>query len=229
MRKNIMPGSLKNFRDRAGYCGAVLATICFLLFFPAQFAYAGEPTEQMKQSIDSVLAVLKNKALKGHGKTAERRAAIRKIVYGRFDFREMSKRALSFHWRKRTPQERKEFVSLFARLLEAAYIEKIERYSGEKIVYVDESVDDGYAEVRTKVITGTGSAIPINYLLLREGAKWMVYDVKIEGISLIENYRTQFEEIISSSSYKDLVKKLKEKVNSIKISRKTGPFFIAPA
>ena len=217
-----MPENLKEVPDRNRPGRVLLAVVCLIVSLLAQSAYAGEPTEQMKQSIDRVLAVLKNKSLKGPEKTAERRAAIRKIVYGRFDFREMSKRALALHWKKRTPKERKEFVSLFAKLLEATYIGKIERYSDEKIVYVDESVDDGYAEVRTRIITKTGSGIPINYLLLKEGAKWMVYDVKVEGISLVENYRTQFEEIISAGSYDELVSKLKEKVSSTKISLRTG-------
>ncbi len=212
-----MAESFKDIRNMARSGGKIFAIICWMLLsFLAQSAYAGEPTEQIKQSIDSVLGVLKNKALKGPKKTAERRAAIRKIVYGQFDFREMSKRALAIYWKKRTTEEREEFVSLFAKLLEATYIEKIERYSDEKIVYTDESVDDGYAEVETKIIAETGSEIPINYLLHREGAKWAVYDVKIEGTSLIENYRSQFDDIISSSSYEELVKKLKEKVSSLK-------------
>ena len=219
-----MPENLKEVPDRNRPGRVLLAVVCLIVSLLAQSAYAGEPTEQMKKSIDSVIAILKNKSLKGPEKKAGRRAAIRKIVYGRFDFREMSKRALALHWRRRTPKERKEFVSLFAKLLEATYIEKIEKYSDEKVLYVDESVDDGYAEVRTKIITKTDTEIPIDYLLLKEGAKWMVYDVKIEGISLVENYRTQFEEIISSASYEDLVKKLKEKVHSTRISRGDNVF-----
>ncbi len=214
--RNIMWESFEGILNRNRYSRIVFTIICLTISVFTQSAYAEEPTEQMKQSIDSVLAVLKNKSLEGPEKTAQRRTAIRKIVYSRFDFREMSKRALALHWKKRTPAERKEFVSLFADLLEATYIEKIERYSDEKILYVDESVDGGYAEVETKVLTKDGREIPIDYLLIKEGVKWMVYDVNIEGMSLIENYRTQFEEIIGSGSYGELVKKLKEKVRSTK-------------
>jgi phospholipid transport system substrate-binding protein len=177
----------------------------------SQHAYAGEPTDQMKGSIDAVIKILKNKELKAPEKTSERRAAIRKIIDSRFDFRKISKRALAINWRKRTPEERKEFVSLFSDLLEANYIKKIEKYDNEKILYVGESVDDGYAKVKTKVITKRNEEIPIDYMLIKEGTKWMVYDVIIEGVSLVENYREQFQQIIDSSSYAELVRKLRQK------------------
>ena len=170
------------------------------------------PMDQLKQSIDAVLAVLKNEELRQPGREAERRAEIRKIVSDRFDFREMAKRALALNWRQRTPEEKKEFVSLFGDLIQDDYIRKVERYSGEKVKYVDEFVYDHNALVRTKVITKTSKEIPIDYMLLKKGAKWWVYDVKIEGVSLVNNYRTQFEDVIDSSSFKDLVSRLKEKV-----------------
>ena len=186
---------------------------CFLLLTSCQYAYAGEPTDQLKQSIDAVLAVLTNRELRQPGKEAERRAEIRKIVYDRFDFREMARSALALNWRQRTPEEKKEFVALFGDLIEDTYIRKVERYSGEKVLYGDEFVHDHNALVRTKVITKTNTEIPIDYMLLKKGAKWWVYDVKIEGVSLVNNYRTQFEDIIASSSYKDLVSRLKKKVS----------------
>ena len=187
-------------------------TVCFFLLISWQYSYAGEPTDQLKQSIDAVLAVLTNKELRQPGKEAERRAEIRKIVYDRFDFREMARSALALNWRQRTPEEKKEFVSLFADLIEETYIRKVERYRGEKVLYGDEFVYDHNALVRTKVITKTNTEIPIDYMLLKEGAKWWVYDVKIEGVSLVNNYRSQFEDIINASSYKDLVSSLKKKV-----------------
>ena len=186
--------------------------VCFFLLISRQYAYAGEPMDQLKQSIDAVLAVLTNKELRQPGKEDERRAEIRKIVYDRFDFREMAKRALALNWRQRTPEEKKEFVSLFADLIEETYVQKVERYSGEKVLYGDEYVYGDNAMVRTKIITRTNTEIPIDYMLLKEGAKWWVYDVEIEGVSLVNNYRTQFEDIIDSSSYKDLVSRLKKKV-----------------
>lgn len=194
--------------------------IFYILFLPALFillpvfsqaVFAGEPADQLKQSIDAVIDVLKNKELKKNGKEAERRSELRKIIYNRFDFTEMSKRALALNWDKRTPEEQKAFVPLFAKLLEAAYLHKIERYHDEKVVYWQESEDDGYARVRTKIITKDNEEIPVDYMLLHEGAKWMIYDVMIEGVSLVENYRIQFDDIIRSASYDELVNRLKKK------------------
>jgi phospholipid transport system substrate-binding protein len=177
----------------------------------AGHAYAGEPTDQLKGTTDAVIDILKNKDSKKPGKEAERRAELRKVIDARFDFTEMSKRALALNWRKRTPEEQKEFVPLFSSLLEHTYVRKIERYNGEQIRYISESVDDGYATVRTRIITRRNTEIPVDYFLLKEGTEWLVYDVNIEGVSLVENYRTQFNEIISSSSYDNLVQKLRKK------------------
>ncbi|MBM4140890.1 MAG: ABC transporter substrate-binding protein [Nitrospira sp.] len=174
-------------------------------------AYAGVPTDQMKQTIDKVLDILNNKELKKPGKVKERRAAIRKAVGERFDFEEMAKRSLALFWKQRTPEEKKEFVSLYSDLLERSYIKKIENYSDEKIIYTDENVDDGYAIVKTKIITKRNVDIPIEYRLLKKNNKWEVYDVVIEGVSLVNNYRTQFSKIIRTSSYEGLVKRMKYK------------------
>jgi phospholipid transport system substrate-binding protein len=173
--------------------------------------YAGEPTDQMKQTIDAVLDILKNKELKRFEKTKERRAAIRKIIDSRFDFEEMAKRSLALHWRERSPEEKKEFIALYSDLLEDTYIRKIERYEGEKIQYASEIIDDGYSTVRTRIITKKNIEIPIDYRLMKRDTKWKVYDVVVEGVSLVNNYRTQFNNIIRTSSYNELIKRLKSK------------------
>ncbi|MBI3826828.1 MAG: ABC transporter substrate-binding protein [Candidatus Rokubacteria bacterium] len=126
-----------------------------------------------------------------------------------FSFEEVSRRALGLHWQRRTPAEREEFVRLFADLLERSYIGKIELYSGEKVRYVGETVEDGRATVRTKIVTRQGNEVPVDYQMLPRGDRWVVYDVKIEGVSLVGNYRTQFDRIIQTSSYQTLVTKLK--------------------
>ncbi|MCL5236400.1 MAG: ABC transporter substrate-binding protein [Nitrospirae bacterium] len=182
-----------------------------LLLVTALASYAGEPTDQVKQSVEEVLDILRNKELKRPEKTKERRAAIRKVVDERFDFEEMAKRSLGLYWKKRTPEERKEFSSLYSDLLERAYIRKIEAYTGEKVVYTGENVDDGYSTVRTRIITKKNIDIPIDYKLHRKDGKWEVYDVIIEGVSLVNNYRTQFYSIISSGSFEELMRKLKRK------------------
>lgn len=174
-------------------------------------AYAGVPTDQMKQTIDKVIDILNNKELKKPGKVKERRTALRKAVGEKFDFEEMAKRSLALYWKQRTPEEKKEFVSFYSDLLERSYIKKIENYTDEKIIYTDEKIDDGYAIVKTKIITKRNVEIPIEYKLLKKNNKWDVYDVVIEGVSLVNNYRNQFSKIIRTSSYEELVKRMKNK------------------
>ena len=174
-------------------------------------AYAGDPTNLMKQTIDKVIQILKNKELKIPEKANERRAAIRKVVGERFDFEEMAKRSLALHWKKRTSEERNEFVPLFSDLLERSYIKKIESYTDEKILYTGEKTDGEYAVVDTKIITKRNVETPIEYRLLNKNDKWEVYDVVIEGVSLVNNYRNQFNKIIRRDSYEELVKRMKNK------------------
>jgi phospholipid transport system substrate-binding protein len=172
-------------------------------------ASAGAPTDQLRASVDQIIKVLDDPALKPEGKAAERRAAIRKEAVVVFDFTETAKRALGRHWQGLSEQDRQEFTALFTDLIERAYISKIERYSGEKIAYTGEAVDSGLATVRTRFVTKQGTEVPIDYRMQQKGDRWLVYDVSIEGVSLINNYRTQFDKIIQTSSYAELVRKLK--------------------
>jgi len=173
--------------------------------------WAGAPTDQLRSQIDRVLKVLEDPELKKEGKEKERRAVVRQIANEIFDFSETARRSLARHWAGRTQAEREEFVELFSDLLERSYISKIELYGGEKIQFVGEAVDGEGAVVRTKIVTKQGTEIPIDYRMHRRGDKWLVYDVVIEGVSLIANYRTQFNKIITTSSYQELVKKMKTK------------------
>jgi phospholipid transport system substrate-binding protein len=194
-------------RDRR--LGFILAG-CLLLFV-AREGWAGAPTDQLKSHIDQVIKILEDAALKADGKVRERRAAVRKVANDIFDFAETAKRSLARHWQGRTDREREEFVQLFADLLERSYISKIDLYGGEKVQYSGERVDGDYATVSTKIATKQGQEVPVDYRMLRRGDRWLVYDVSIEGVSLISNYRTQFNKIIQTSSYGELVKKMKTK------------------
>jgi phospholipid transport system substrate-binding protein len=196
-----------------------LVLFCLSLFFvlPSP-VHAGEPTDQVKQTVDAVLDVLRNKELKKPEQAEQRRAKIRTIVSQRFDFEEMAKRSLAQNWKKRSPEEQKEFVALYTDLLENTYIKKLERYENEKVVYGEEKVVYGeekiestYAAVKTNIVTTKEVEIPIEYRLLKEGGQWKAYDVVIEGVSLVNNYRNQFSSIIRSSSYEELLKRLKNK------------------
>jgi phospholipid transport system substrate-binding protein len=174
-------------------------------------AQASAPTDQLRGGIDRVLVILQDAALKEPGKAEERRQKIRAIANEVFDWQEIGKRALARHWQARSPQEREEFSKLFADLLERSYVGKIEAYSGEKIVYGEETVEGDQATVRTKLITKSGTSIPIDYQMQKVDDRWRVYDVKIENVGLVANYRSQFNRIIQQSGYNDLIQRLKTK------------------
>ncbi|MBI2160775.1 MAG: ABC transporter substrate-binding protein [Candidatus Rokubacteria bacterium] len=193
-----------------GRRGFVAAAALVLLLAPAE-AGAGQPTDHLRTQIDRVVRVLEDPELKKESKVTARRGAVRKIANDIFDFSETAKRSLARHWPPRTPAEREEFTALFADLLERSYISKIEVYGGEKIGYLGETIEGDFATVRTRLVTKQQTEIPIDYRMLRRGEKWLVYDVIIEGVSLIANYRTQFNKIITTSSYQELVKKMKTK------------------
>jgi phospholipid transport system substrate-binding protein len=174
-------------------------------------AWGGAPSDQLRLHTDRVLRILDNPDLKQEARTAERRAEVRKVAGEIFDFTETTRRSLGRHWQGRTAAERAEIVRLFTDLLERSYIGKIELYSGEKIRYVGESIDGDQATVRTKIVTRQGGEVPVDYRMLRRGDRWLVYDVSIEGVSLVGNYRTQFNKIIQTASYQELVRKLQAK------------------
>ena len=172
-------------------------------------ARAGVPSEQLKAQVDRVVRVLDDTELQKSARAAERRAAIRRIANETFDFTETAQRALGPHWQARTPAEREEFTGLFADLLERSYIGKIELYSGEKVAYLGDTIDDGFATVRTKLITKQATEVPIDYRMIRRDDRWLVYDVSIEGVSLVANYRAQLNKIIQTSGYASLVQRLR--------------------
>jgi phospholipid transport system substrate-binding protein len=172
-------------------------------------AWAGAPTDQIKASIDQVIRTIQDPALKPPSMAEERRAAIRKQAEALFDFTETGRRALGRHWQELSDAQQREFVSLFTDLLERSYINRIEQYSGERIVYAGDSTEGETATVRTKFITKQSTEIPVDYRLLQRGDRWLVYDVYVEGISLVSNYRTQFDRIMRTASYSELVKRMR--------------------
>jgi len=190
-----------------------IALAALLVLVAAPNSWAGQAQDQLKGAIDRVVSTLESPALKGEGKVAERRAAVRKIADELFDFGEIARRALGRYWQPLTEPQRTEFVGLFADLLERSYISKIELYGGEKIIYSGDRVDGDLATVSTKIITKNGTEVPVDYRLSKRGDRWVVYDVNIEGISLVSNYRTQFNKIIQTNGYNALVDRMKTKQN----------------
>lgn len=184
----------------------------FLIVAIAAPVLAADPMEEIKQTTDKILSIVTNPALKPSSKAAEKEKLIRQAVDERFDWEEMARRSLATHWAKRTAEEKKEFVRLFSDLLERTYMKKVEDYSGEKVLYDGETKDGDYATVKVKIITKKNKDISVEYRLGKKGNDWLIYDVSIAGVSLVNNYRTQFNSIISQSSYENLVKRLREKV-----------------
>jgi phospholipid transport system substrate-binding protein len=182
----------------------------FLFMQPVSVS-AGAPGDQIRQTVDKLLAILKDPRLKQENKKNERREELKKLIYQRFDFTEMAQRALGPEWRRRTPDEQKEFVKLFTELLERAYLKQIESYDDQKVRYLNEREDSSYAQVDTRIVDNKGQEFSINYRLHNVNGDWKVYDVVIEDISLVNNYRAQFSRVLASSSYQELVHRMKDK------------------
>ncbi|PTL36623.1 organic solvent tolerance ABC transporter substrate-binding protein [Candidatus Methylomirabilis limnetica] len=201
----------------------VLAGATMAVLWTPGLGLAGPATDQIKGTMDQVLKILTDPTLKGEQKTKERRAKLHKIVVEQFDFSEMSKRSMGRNWSARTPEERTEFIRLFTDLLERTYIDRVEGYTGEQILYLEETSDGNYSEVRTKIITKRNQEVPIFYRVQKTDSKWEVYDIIIEGVSLVNNYRTQFSKIIRTSSYQNLVKKMQAKFEDEKMAETDSP------
>jgi phospholipid transport system substrate-binding protein len=173
----------------------------------------GVRTDQLRGTIDKALEALEDPSLNEPGRENDKVDRLRGIINKRFDWPEMAKRALGVHWRKRTPEERDEFVPLFTDLLERTYRERILRFSeeGVTVTYVKEIADDRYAQVETLVTTKNDEDFSVDYRLKKRDGRWLVYDVSAEGVSLVKNYRTQFNEILVGGSFEELLEKLRAK------------------
>ncbi len=198
---------------------AFLCSTIILILFAGLAGSASSSTEsatqQLKGSIDKLLEVLKDPELKAEDQKEARREKLRIIAKERFDFRMMSQRSLARHWKGLTDEQKDEFTELFGSLLEDSYMSKIEAYTDEEVVYLKELVKKKktreYAQINTKIITDEVE-IPINYRMYRQDEKpWMVYDMIIEGVSMVNNYRSQFGQILEKKSFDSLVEQLKDK------------------
>ncbi len=168
------------------------------------------PRQAVESAVVGVLTILRDGEVNGTP-VADRWATIRRIGRETFDFEEIARRALARHWQARTPEEQAEFVALFTDLLERSYVTQIEASAGETITFVGESVNGGFAMVRSEVMTRRGTAIALDFRLhVREG-RWRVYDVLIGGASVVASYRSQFDRVIRAESYRVLRDRLQEK------------------
>jgi phospholipid transport system substrate-binding protein len=192
------------------------AFAAWLLVATAMAAPAAGPREVVQSAVDRVVVAIQRAEMESNPAPAprlameQRRIEIRRVATELFDFDEISRRALSRHWTARTAKEQTEFVRLFTDLLERTYIGRIESYSGEKIVYVGETLDGGFATVRSKVIARRRGETPLDYQLHQRDGRWKVYDVLIDHVSFVSTYRSEFDRIIQKESYASLVGRLRK-------------------
>lgn len=203
--------------EQVWYCAAGIAA----LFAVGTAQGAPPPTEAVRGTVTEVLRILADETLKRPEQLPHRRRLLEETVGARFNYEEMSKRTLAGQWKQLSEAERKEFVELFRSFLADSYVDKIEGYAGEDIRYLGERLDGPYAEVRTRVVSNKVD-FPIEYRLLNRSGEWLVYDIVIDGVSLVRNYRGQFEKIIRDSSYQGLVEKLRKKVKEFTSSAQPG-------
>jgi phospholipid transport system substrate-binding protein len=191
----------------------IAACIAIMVLLLATGAAADSPTAQIKSTVDQVIKLLTDPRLSGENKNHERHRLLRDTILPQFDFKEMSRRSLGSNWRRLTPKQQDEFVGAFTDLLEKAYLSRIESYNKERFIYINEAIDEPYAEVRSKIVTSKGEEFSINYRLKRTDGMWKIYDVVVEDISLVNNYRSQFDRILSKTSYDELIRRMKEKLS----------------
>jgi phospholipid transport system substrate-binding protein len=190
--------------------GAIVITM-LIIGLIAQAAIAASPKEEVQAAIEKVTAILKDPNLKSEAKKAERLQQLRQVIFPKFDFAEMAKRSLGPNWQKRSPAEQQEFVKLFTAMIESSYVDSLESYNGEKVSVTGEKVDQGYAQVNSRIAGNNGEEFSVDYKLYQADNGWKIYDVVIENISIVNNYRSQFNRVIGRSSFDELLRRMKEK------------------
>ncbi len=192
--------------------GTAVYVIAFVsLVLTPRAAPAGIPSDQLRQTTEKVLMILQDPRLKSPDKKTERRDQLRQIIASRFDFSEMAKRSLGPNWQRLSAEQQRQFMQLFTDLLERSYTDQIEAFNGEKIVYGRENQNQDQALVETKIVTTKGETLSVNYKLYSAKREWKVYDVVIEDISLVNNYRSQFNRMLNNSSSEQFLQKLRDK------------------
>lgn len=190
--------------------GALLAVLVWSTIFMAPAQASESPMEAVRGTVDRVIQILDDSALKDPGKRMARRRMLEDVVAVRFDYGEMAKRALAAYWVPLTPAERSEFVDVFQTFLAGRYADRIEGYSGQQVVYLSERIEGSYAEVRTE-LQSDKTTLPLDYRLILKEGRWHAYDIIADGVSLVKNYRSQFHKVIHDNSYRELVRKLRER------------------
>jgi phospholipid transport system substrate-binding protein len=197
----------------------VLTVAAILVLLAAPHAYASQPLDTIKKPVDSVITILRDPSYRQSETKDQMREKIRSEINPVFDFTEMAKRTLARNWNDFSADEQKLFARVFGRLLEDTYIDKVVAgFKDEEVVYLEEQITDRKAVVQTKILRNNAE-IPVDYSLIKSEAGWRIYDVRIEGVSLVKNYRSQFRRILRKSSPSGLIKRIEEKIEELNKSR----------
>ena len=189
----------------------VARSVAWLSLCAASVVFAGEPFDLVKSTIERALVILREPKPNSVEKKQERIDRLKAVINPVFDYEEMARRTLAAHWRRRTPAEQEEFVKLFRAFLERIYSDRVDVYGNERIVLGRERINQDDAEVESKIIGPKGDENPVIYRLRRVDGQWKVYDAVVDNISIVNNYRSQFDRVISKSSFEELKRMLKEK------------------
>jgi phospholipid transport system substrate-binding protein len=207
----MTPTSIQRLLQRRAILMMTLTAALVLSLAPSRFltpAWADDPMSVVKTTVNQALEVLRDKSTP----LAQRQDKLRQIVAATFDFSEMAKSALGYHWKEITPAQQQEFTNAFIAFIEDSYLSKINDYSGQQVNFLRASNEGAqYAQVNTDIVQPKGEAIHVNYRLLQENATWKIYDVTVDAISIIANYRNQFNRVMNNKGYDTLISDLKSK------------------
>lgn len=212
-RPSVLPTTLRgngSARCRTFFLYLLCSVLICSIAFGSSDLTTESPIEVVRATVTEVFRILEDPKLKDPAKLMPRRRMLEDVIATRFDYAEMSKRALAAYWTPLTNEQRAEFVSLFKIFLSDRYAEKIEGYSGEQVEYLSERLEGQYAEVRTTLVSSKVE-IPMDYRLINKAGRWYAYDIIADGVSLVKNYRSQFVKIIRSDSYEELVRRLRDR------------------
>jgi phospholipid transport system substrate-binding protein len=196
--------------------GKVLPLFAFLVLLLSFYSAAAAdwPKAEIDFTVSQVIKILTDPMLKN--REPERRKLLRETIAPQFDFRQMAKRSLGPYWRRQTSEQQNQFVRIFTELLEKIYLTKIESYHRDRFIYTGETISGDYAEVDSKIVTPRGREYSLDYLLYRTGNDWKIYDVIVDNVSLVNNYRSQFNDVIYRYSYQELVRRIEQKSSHAK-------------
>jgi|ERR1044071_2281521 len=192
---------------------ASMVAVLALWLLSSRPAIAGEPTDAIRNAINQGMEILKNAKLDSRLQRAQVIDRLRGVVYPLFDFNEMAMRSLGVNWRRLNAEQRKDFVTTFTALLEKTYADQIDLYNGQQVVYTGEAIDGEYAHVDTRIIDKNGQSYSVVYRLLKTPGGWKIYDVVAENISVVNNYRSQFNRVIAQSSFEELLRRMKQQAS----------------